>query len=188
MAGYSKRTYKKKDYGPRRNKYIGVSKVQLIDANGENKGVIDTDKARKMAWEQGLDLVEVAPNAKPPVCKIIDYSKYQYEQNKKKRKSKNKPKEMKEFRFSPVIEQHDIDVRVRRAHEYLGKGHNVRISVWRKGRQTREQAKEMMESLLTYFTDYNTIEAAPSYEGRGIFITFKADGKAKNKQNSQKED
>ncbi|MBD3329469.1 translation initiation factor IF-3 [Candidatus Dojkabacteria bacterium] len=180
MAGHYK-SYKKKDYGPRRNKYIKVPEVQLIDADGENKGVVNTDEARKIASDQGLDLVEVAPNAKPPVCRVIDFSKYQYEQNKKKRKSRNRTKEMKEFRFSPVIEQHDIDVRVRRAHEYLGKGHNVRISVWRKGRQTSEQAKEMMNALLTYFSDYNTIEAAPRYEGRKIFITFKADGKAKNK-------
>jgi len=177
---------KQKDYGPRRNKYIRVPEVRLIDSTGENVGVVKTEDALKQAWEKGLDLIEVSPNAKPPVCRIIDYSKYQYEQNKKKKKSRVKSKPMKEFKFSPVIEQHDIDVRVNRSKEYVDKGHNVRVTVERRGRQTKTQANEMMDRLLTYFSEYNTIEPTPKMEGRKIFITLKADGKTKDKQNSSK--
>ncbi len=100
---------KRKDYGPRRNEYIRVPQVQLIGSKGENIGVVDTAKALSLAKEVGLDLVEVGAGINPPVCKIMDYSKYIYIQNKKTRQNKKgKLKETKEFRFSPVIDRADI--------------------------------------------------------------------------------
>jgi translation initiation factor IF-3 len=171
-----------KNKGPRTNEYIRVEKVQLIDDEGENIGEIETSKALSLAKERGLDLVEVGANVKPPVCKIMDFSKYMYTLNKKNRSNKKgKVKEMKEFRFSPVIEQGDIDHRVKRSKEYLDKGHPVRLVMQKRGRQPMEQAKEVFTEILTNFSDYSSIEAEPKYEGNRISITFKSDGKTENK-------
>jgi translation initiation factor IF-3 len=176
-----------KDFGPRRNHFIRVAQVMLIDQNGENVGVVTIQEALKMAQEAGMDLVEVGAAARPPVCKIIDYAKYEYEQNKKKRASRKKTKNMKEFQFSPVIAQHDSDTRVRRARHYLGLGHQIRLIMQRKGRQTHEQAMAVLREILTNFADYSSIEPSPKVEGRDISITFKPDGKTKDKKDSVQE-
>ena len=130
-------TFVKKDYGPRKNEWIRVPQVQLIGANGENIGVIDTDKARQLAQEAELDLVEVGASANPPVCKIMDFSKYIYQQNKKKREAavNTKMKELKEFRFTPVMDIGDTEHRIKRALEFLSKGHPVKLTMVKKGRQ-----------------------------------------------------
>jgi translation initiation factor IF-3 len=168
--------------GPRVNKYIRASKVQLIDQEGENQGVVPIGEALNLAKEAQLDLVEVGPKVSPPVCKIMDFSKYLYEQNKKQRgNKKGKAKEQKEFRFSPVIEKADIEHRVRRAKEYLDKGHPVRLVMQKKGRQPMDLAKETFAKILTNFDDYSSIEAEPKRDRNRISITFKADGKTKNK-------
>ncbi len=176
---------KSKSSEPRRNEYIRLPQVQLITESGENIGTIDTDEARRMAKEAGLDLVEVSSNVRPPVCKIMDYSKYIYQQNKKKKKSKTK--ELKEFRFSPVIDDGDMLHRINRAKQFIEKGHPVKITMQRKGRQSTEQAKEVFDEILTNFEDYCSIETEPKYEGRRISITLKSNGKTKNKQNNKEE-
>lgn len=168
--------------GPRVNKYIRASKVQVIDQEGENQGVMPIGEALNLAKEAQLDLVEVGPKVSPSVCKIMDFSKYLYEQNKKQRgNKKGKAKEQKEFRFSPVIEKADIDHRVRRAKEYLDKGHPVRLVMQKKGRQPMDLAKETFAEILTNFDDYSSIEAEPKRDRNRISITFKADGKTKDK-------
>lgn len=178
----------RKKYGPRKNEWIRVEEVQLIDEKGENIGVMKTADALKIAQEAGLDLVEVGPTVKPPVCKIMDYSKYIYLQNKKSRTNKKgKAKETKEFRFTPVIDDADIEHRVKRAKEFLKKGHPVKLTMFIKGRQSREQASDVFDEILTNFSDYSSIEPNPVKEGRNIFITFKSDGKTKDKQNSKEE-
>ncbi len=182
---------KKRDFGPRKNEYIKVPEVFLIDQNNENHGVVATAKAYKMAQEAGLDLVEVSPMAKPPVCRILDFAKYMYEQKKKTKKSKSsgKTKPQKEFKFTPVIDVGDMEYRVRRAIKYLEKGHQVRITMFRKGRQSQDQAKETFDKILTFFTDYSKIEAEPRREGRKFFVTYKPqkNGKTKNKKDSSEE-
>ena len=188
MNDYQSKNRDTRDFGPRRNTYIRSPKVQLITENGENKGILDTQDALNMAKEAGLDLVEVGSAVNPPVCKILDYSKYLYEQKKKARKSKaNKSKSLKEFKFSPVIDTGDKNTRIRRAKEFLDKGHPVRLTMWIKGRQSKEQAKEVFNEILTNFADYSSIEAEPQREDRQIFITYHLDGKTKNKQNSEEE-
>ncbi len=178
----------RKKFGPRKNQYIRVNEVQLIDEKGENLGVVKTEKALEMAEEKGLDLVEVGPGVQPPVCKIMDYAKYMYLQEKKaKSGKKGKVKDTKEFRFTAVIDKGDIAHRVKRAKEYLKKGYPVKITMFRKGRIPKEQAMEVFNEILTNFTDYSSIEPEPVSEGRYIFLTFKPDGKTKNKQNSKKE-
>lgn len=166
--------YKKKDTGPRKNEQIRVSEVMVVDTEGDNSGIMKTEDALLKAKEEGLDLVEVGPKANPPVCKIMDYSKYIYKLNKKQRKNNknSKQKDMKEFKFSPVIDVGDINTRVRRATEYLEKGHPVRISMYRRGRQSQEQAEKTFTEILTNFSEYSSIEPSPKKEGRNMYITF----------------
>ena len=162
----------------KKNHEIRAQKVLLIDENGKSLGVKDIRIAMTLAKEAGLDLVEVGPNADPVVCKIIDYSKYVYEQKKKlKKKKAGKVKQLKEIRFSPVIEEHDLDIKVNKGLKFLEKGHNLRITIQRTRRQTQEQANEVMQKLLTKFANYSTIEPEPKKEGRRIIVTFKANGK-----------
>jgi len=176
----------RKKYGPRKNEWIRVEEVQLINEKGENVGVVKTEDARRMAQEAELDLVEVGPNVRPPVCKIMDYSKYIYQQNKKSRSNKKgKAKETKEFRFTPVIDKADVDHRIERAKEYLGKGYPVKLTMFIKGRQSREQASDVFDEILTNFADYSSIEPDSISEGNNIFVTFRPNGKTKNKQNSK---
>lgn len=178
----------KKDFGTRINEWIRVPKVFLIDKEGKNIGETDTNLAREMAKVAGLDLVEVSPNAQPPVCRIMDFSKYVYEQKKKLRKNKaGKVKDLKEFRFSPVIDVGDLNTRVRRAKEFLEKGHPVKITAQKRGRQPYEQMKEVFNEILTNFTEYSSIEPEPKSEFNSISITFKKNVTSKNKQNSNKE-
>lgn len=172
----------KKEYGPRVNEYIRVPKVQLINEKGENEGVVETEMARQKAQDSGLDLVEVSSNINPPVCKIMDLSKYMYEQNKKKRANKaGKVKEQKEFRFTPVMDIGDTNHRIKRAIEFLDKGHPVKLTMVKKGRQDMELTQSTFAEILTNFTDYSSIEAEPKREGDRISITFKKNGKTKNK-------
>jgi translation initiation factor IF-3 len=176
-----------KEDSTRINEFIRSPKVLLIDEKGQSLGEITIESALEKAQKAGLDLVEVGATANPPVCKIMDYSKYVYEQKKKTRKSKTKSKELKEFRFSPVIDVGDMNTRVRRALEFLEKDHPVRITVQKKGRQTYQQARQVFDEILTNFTEYSTIESEPKSEGNRITITFKKNGTSKNKQNSNKE-
>jgi translation initiation factor IF-3 len=162
----------KESRGPRKNDQIRASKVMVITEKGENLGVMNTQEALAKTKELNLDLVEVGPNANPPVCKIMDYSKYIYRQKKKQRKNRQKSKDMKEFKFSPVIETADINTRVRRATEYLEKGHPVRITMYRKGRQSHEQAEKVFNEILTNFDEYSTIEPEPKQEERNMYLTF----------------
>jgi translation initiation factor IF-3 len=178
----------KKDIGTRVNEWIRVPRVLLIDDKGNNLGEINTNEAIRMAKEVNLDLVEVGPNTTPPVCKIMDFSKYVYEQKKKLRKNKaGKVKDLKEFRFSPVIDVGDMNTRIRRAKEFLEKGHPVKITAIKKGRQPFDQMKEVFDSVLTNFTEYCSIEPEPKREFNSISITFKKNVTSKNKQNSNKE-
>jgi len=171
-----------KDSGTKINQDIRISKVLLIDEEGNNVGEVSTDTARNRAKEKDLDLVEVNPNSEPPVCKILDYSKYLYEQQKKQRKNKsNKPKDLKELRFSPVIETADINTRVRRAKDFLEKGHPVKISIRKKGRQSSELMKGVFDEILTNFSEYSTIEAEPKRTFNSISVTYKRDGTTKDK-------
>ncbi len=164
--------YSNRNKGPRKNYQIKATEVRVITKDGKNLGVQSTKDAVQTARDKDLDLIEIAPKAKPPVCKILDYSKYMYRQNKKEQKAKNKKKSMKEFKFSPVIEEHDINIRVKRAKEYLEKGHNVRITVYRKGRHTKEQCRDMMKQVLKEFDDYIKLEERPREEKYKIFITL----------------
>ena len=160
----------------RKNSQIQAQEVRLIDSDGENVGVVDIRKAMEMATEQGLDLVEVAPKADPPVCKVISWSKFQYEQKKKEKEArKNKQKDMKEFRFGTRIAEADKERQLARAKEFLEKGHNVKITVTKRGRIPMDHSKQLLNDLLTQLSEYSTIEQNPTVERQRVSIVLKGE-------------
>ncbi len=173
--GGSRRATWKHKYN--KNQYIRSEKVRVVDGD-ENLGVMDTKEAIQLAKSKELDLVEVAPNADPPVCKIMSWSKFLYDKKKKAKKArKHKQKEQKEFRFGTYIGKADKERLLRRAKEYLDKGHNVKITVTRKRRTPYQQSKDLLNELLTHFTEYSTIGSRPSSEGNRISMVIKGEEK-----------
>src|SRR6056297_787856 len=120
-----------RDTGPRVNDKIRATEIRLIGADGENVGVVTPTRGVEMAEEVGLDLVEISPNASPPVCKIMDFGKYKYEQQKKAAEAKKKQKvtELKEVKFRPNIDTHDYDVKMRAIHKFLTGGDKVKVTM-----------------------------------------------------------
>jgi translation initiation factor IF-3 len=143
----------------------------LIDENGENIGVIETQKALKMAQEKELDLVEVAPKVKPPVCKILSWSKFKYELSKRQRgSSKGKAKEMKEMRFTPFTSGGDISHKLKRVREFLSKKHPVKLTIRVKGRVQFDAVKAQLDKILKLLEGECELEGSPRNEGRNLSI------------------
>lgn len=134
----------------RKNNQIKADKVRLIDDNGEQVGVFALKKALEMAKEKSLDLIEVAPDANPPVCKIGDYSKFIYREQKKQKKQKTKAGELKNVQLSFNISDHDLETRKKEAEKFLNKGHKVRVKLFLKGRENalEDHAREKVEAFL----------------------------------------
>ena len=184
---------------PRINDEIRVSQVRLIGPNGEQVGVIATSVALNLAKEANLDLVEVAPNAKPPVAKLIDYGKYKYEQARKEKEAKNKQRviEIKEVRLSPNIEEirfrlkiddHDFEVKKGHVVRFLNGGDKVKVTIMLRG---REQSRpiggvELLQRLASEVEEYGTVEFAPKQEGRNIIMTLAPKGKKVHTQSEQR--
>jgi len=149
-----------------------VSKVRLIDAEGENRGIVTTAEARKIAEDAGLDLVEIAPNASPPVCKVLDMGKFLFEKNKKERQArKSQTKiEMKEIRLRPKTNEHHRGFKVRNARGWLEKGMKVKVTIRFRGREVTypEIALEDLREIAEELKDVSIIETAPSMEGRSM--------------------
>ncbi|MDO8423978.1 MAG: translation initiation factor IF-3, partial [Parvibaculum sp.] len=127
--------------GPRINEMIDESSVLLIDAEGEKRGVIPTVDAMRMAEEAGLDLVEVSPNSKPPVCKLLDFGKFKFQAQKKANEARKKQKtvEVKEIKMRPNIDTHDYDVKMRNVHKFIDNGDKVKITLRFRGREMAHQ-------------------------------------------------
>lgn len=148
-----------------------MPQVRLIDDQGEQVGIITTQQAMQMAEERGLDLVEVAPNADPPVCRLMDYGKFRYDQAKKEREARKNQKivELKEIRFkSPNTDDHDIEVRTSQARRFLGDGDKVKFTVRLRGRQLAhpEIALKMLEDVAETLREVGTVEQRPQQEGK----------------------
>ena len=160
--------------GPRVNEQIRIPQIHLIDAEGEQIGVVETKNAQTMADEAGLDLVEVAPNARPPVCKIMDYGKYRYEQSKKQKKGKQAGSQLKEIRMRIRISSHDFDFKVKHAEDFLKQRHKVRMSVMFSGRENahRELGRDLLDKIALDLAEFGTPEAPPRNEGRAMVITL----------------
>lgn len=149
---------------------IRVPEVRVIDSDGEQLGVIPTEKAMEIADEQGLDLVEVSPTARPPVCKIVDFGKYKYEKSKRERESKKKQHmiHVKEIKFRPKTEEHDFQFKKRHAEEFLEKGDKVKFTVIFRGRELdhREMGFRMLNRVKEELAHVGTIERDAMFEGR----------------------
>jgi len=144
----------------------------VISTDGNQIGIIKISEANKLAMEAGLDLVEIVPNADPPVCKIIDFGKYKYELSKKDKIQKKKQHviHVKEIRLSPKIEQHDIVFKIKHARSFLEHGDKVKFNILFKGRQIahKEFGDQLMEKIIEELSDIAKIESPPQFEGRNL--------------------
>lgn len=156
------------------NRKIRAKEVQLIGVDGERIGVVSLDEALKKAEDLNLDLVLVAPNAKPVVCKIMDYGKYKFDQAKKEKEAKKKQKifEVKEIRVTPNIEEHDFNFKLKNVKKFLNDGNKVRITVRFRGREINNSkaGEKVLEKFIENLEDVASVEKKPKLEGRNMFI------------------
>ncbi|MDY2591164.1 MAG: translation initiation factor IF-3 [Agathobacter sp.] len=154
------------------NEQIRDKEVRVVGADGEQLGVMSAREAQKIADDAGLDLVKIAPKAKPPVCKVIDYGKYRYEQARKEKDAKKKQKtvELKEIRLSPNIEANDLNTKMNAAKKFLAKGNKVKITLRFRGREMAHMnsSKHILDDFAENLSDVAVVEKAPKVEGRSI--------------------
>ncbi len=153
------------------NDQIRVPRIRLIYQN-RNMGVVPISDAKTLARDSGLDLVEIAPDSKPPVCKIIDFGKWQYEQGKREKANKTKPVAWKEVRLSAGTQKHDIDTKGRCLRQFLASGQPVKVSVHHKKRQIvhPDQGRHVMEEILAFVEGVGKVESKPRMEGRDLSV------------------
>ncbi|PQM58314.1 MAG: translation initiation factor IF-3 [Rhodobacteraceae bacterium] len=160
--------------GPRVNEQVVCREIRLIGAEGENVGLIAPENALNMATEVGLDLVEISPNAEPPVCKIMDFGKYKYEQQKKESEARKKQKtiEVKEIKFRPNTDTHDYDVKMRSVTKFLDNGDKVKITMRFRGREMAHQelGRQLLERVSEDTKEIGKIDSIPKLEGRQIVM------------------
>jgi translation initiation factor IF-3 len=158
------------------NEQIRDKEVRLIGENGEQLGIMSAREAQKLADEAELDLVKIAPTAKPPVCKIIDYGKYKYEQTRRDKEAKKKQKtvELKEIRLSPNIDSNDLNTKVNNAKKFLEKGNRVKVTLRFRGREMAhmQSSKHILDDIAENLSDVAVVEKAPKIEGRSISMVL----------------
>jgi len=163
-----------KPRGPRTNERIRAPQVQVIDDDGKNLGTLSTQEAINIAKQKGLDLIEISPNASPPVCKIIDIGKYKYDLQKKANKAKKKQKiiNLKEIKLRPVTETHDYNFKIKNAQKFLSKGDKVKFTVMFKGREMQHTnlGHKLMERIINDINTLGKVEVQPKFEGRQIIM------------------
>lgn len=156
------------------NGQIRAKEVQLIGENGEKLGIVDFREALNMAQEKKLDLVLVAPNSRPVVCKIMNYGKYKFEQAKREKEAKKKQKvlEVKEIRITPNIEEHDFNFKAKNARKFLESGNKLKITVRFKGREINNSkaGEVVLNKFIDELSDISIVEKRPKLEGRNMFI------------------
>ena len=168
---FQKRT---KPKGPKINERIRSPEVQVIDSGGQNLGTLRTKEAIEIARKEGLDLIEISPNANPPVCKIIDVGKYKYDLQKKANKAKKKQKIMnlKEIKLRPVTEIHDYNFKIKNAQKFLEKGDKVKFTVRFKGREMQHThlGNKLMDRIINDTAKLGKVEVQPKFEGKQIIM------------------
>ena len=156
------------------NEQIKANKVQVIDEQGEKRGVMGIHDALDLAYEKKSDLVLVAPNAEIPVCKIMNYGKYKFEQSKKEKEAKKKQKifEIKEIRITPNIEQHDFEFKLKNAQKFIEDGNKVKITVRFRGREMNylKLGEQVLNKFIEELAEISTVEKKPLLEGKNMFI------------------
>ena len=165
-----------KDRGPRSNNRINSPEVQVIASNGENLGILNTNQAIAMAKEEGLDLIEIAPNANPPVCKIIDMGKFKYDAQKKANKAKKKQKivSLKEIKLRPVTGTHDYDFKVKNAKKFIIKGDKVKFTIRFKGRELQHShlGEVLMDKIKADMQAIGKVELHPKFDGKQMIMVI----------------
>ncbi len=176
MAEFKKNYFQRKNKprGPRANHKINYQEVQVIASSGENLGIMNTGRAISMAKEEGLDLIEIAPNANPPVCKIIDMGKFKYEAQKKANKAKKRQKkiELKEIKLRPVTEVHDYNFKLKNAQKFLSKGDKVKFTIRFKGRELMHSnlGHDLMNRILEDIKSVGKVEMSPKFDGKQMIM------------------
>ena len=165
-----------KPKGPRSNNRITSPEVQVINFDGENLGILNLQKAIQKAKDENLDLIEIAPNAHPPVCKIMDMGKYKYYQQKKLNKAKKKQKkiELKEIKLRPVTEVHDYTFKIKNAQKFLSKGDKVKFTIRFKGREMQHTklGNELMDKIKTDMETIGKVELQPKFDGKQMIMVI----------------
>ena len=162
--------------GPRYNEFIQVPKVRVIDEDGENLGVMYTREAIEQAAEAGLDLVEVSPNADPPVCKFLDIGKYKYEAQKKANAARKtqKTQEIKEIKMRPNIDDHDYDTKMKAIHKFIGEGDKVKVTLRFRGRELShgQLGMNLLKRVQEDSAEHAKVESYPRMEGRQMLMVL----------------
>ena len=165
-----------KPKGPRSNNRITSPDVQVIGSDGQNLGILNTNDAINRAKDVGLDLIEIAPNAKPPVCKIMDMGKYKYDAQKKANKAKKKQKkiELKEIKLRPVTEIHDYNFKIKNAQKFLTKGDKVKFTIRFKGRELQHSSlgSDLMEKIKQDMQQIGRVELQPKFDGKQMIMVI----------------
>ena len=178
MADFKQNYFQRRnrDKGPRFNNRITSPEVQVIASDGENLGIINTNEAISMARNQGLDLIEIAPNANPPVCKIMDMGKYKYDAQKKANLAKKKQKiiALKEIKMRPVTETHDYEFKVKNAKKFIAKGDKVKFTIRFKGRELQHShlGNELMTKIKDDMKDIGKVELQPKFDGKQMIMVI----------------
>ena len=178
MAEFRQNNFQRRtrDKGPKSNNRINSPEVQVIASNGENLGILNTNEAISMAKEEGLDLIEIAPNARPPVCKIIDIGKYKYDAQKKANQAKKKQKkiEVKEIKLRPVTETHDYQFKIKNAQKFISKGDKVKFTIRFKGRELQHShlGQELMDKIKVDMQEVGKVELDPRFDGKQIIMVI----------------
>ena len=178
MADFKKNYFQRrtKPRGPRSNNRITSPDVQVIGSDGQNLGILNTNDAINRAKDVGLDLIEIAPNSKPPVCKIMDMGKYKYDAQKKANKAKKKQKkiELKEIKLRPVTEIHDYNFKIKNAQKFLAKGDKVKFTVRFKGRELQHSSlgSDLMEKIKQDIQQIGRVELQPKFDGKQMIMVI----------------
>ena len=178
MADHNKNYFQRrtKDRGPRSNNRIYSPEVQVISSSGENLGILNTNEAISIAREEGLDLIEISPNAKPPVCKIMDMGKFKYDAQKKANLAKKKQKIvlLKEIKMRPVTETHDYEFKVKNAKKFISKGDKVKFTIRFKGREMQHAnlGNDLMEKIKEDMKNIGKVELHPKFDGKQMIMVI----------------
>jgi len=163
------------------NDRIRADEIRLIGADGDNVGVVAPSRAMELAEQAGLDLVEISPNANPPVCKIMDYGKYKYEQQKRESEARKKQKviEVKEVKFRPNTDTHDYDVKMRNVMKFLENGDKVKVTLRFRGREMAHQelGRDLLHRVAEDTKEVGKVENMPKMEGRQMIMIIGPSGK-----------
>lgn len=182
-GSYNNRNKNRRDMGPRRNERIRVPEVRVIGPRGEQLGVMATPSALSLAKAHELDLLEIAPNAQPPVCRIVDYGKYLYEEAKKQKQQKQSATKLKEVKMRPRIDEHDLMVKVRRAEMFLFNGNKVKVTLMFRIRELEhpEFGFEAVQRLIDAVAHIGVLDSKPKMIGRTITAMLSPVAQAKRR-------